>query len=81
MERKPYYKWLYGGVLQYEENGQGYFENIRDGHFLEKRAVNGKKYKKLSLYEAPMEPFTLQFFKMQDIPHIRELRKAGDDYK
>ncbi len=81
MERKPYYKWLYGGVLKYEENGQGYFENIRDGRFLEKRAVNGKRYKRLPLYEAPMEPFNLQFFKMQDIPHIRELRKAGDDYK
>jgi hypothetical protein len=30
-----------------------------------------------------MEPFQLQFFKMkgeEDIPKVRELRKAGDDY-
>ena len=80
MERRPYYKWLYGGILKYDTAGRGYFEDIRDGHFVGKLAVAGKRYKKINLYEAEMEPFRLQFFKMkgiQDIPDIRQLRKAG----
>ena len=84
MERRPYYKWLYGGILKYDVAGRGYFENIRDGRFVEKLAVAGQKFKKISLYEAEMEPFRLQFFKMdslRDIPDIRELRKTGEDYR
>ena len=84
MERRPYYKWLYGGILKYDVAGRGYFENIRDGRFVEKLAVAGQKFKKISLYEAEMEPFRLQFFKMEslrDIPDIRELRKTGEDYR
>jgi len=80
VERRPYYKWLYGGVLKYKTDGQGYFENIRDGRFIEKLAVNGQQYNKLSLFEAEMEPFQLQFFTMNgigDIPKVREIRKAG----
>ena len=83
MERRPYYKWLYGGILKYDTDGRGYFENIRDGRFVDKLAVAGQEYTKIFLYEAEMEPFRLQFFKMKDIkdiPDIRELRKAGEDY-
>jgi hypothetical protein len=83
MERRPYYKWLYGGILKYKTDGRGYFENIRDGRFVDKLAVAGQEYSKIFLYEAEMEPFRLQFFKMKgikDIPDIRELRKAGEDY-
>ena len=83
MERRPYYQWLYGGILRYTADGRGYFENIRDGRFVDKLAVDGQEYSNISLYEAEMEPFRLQFFKMKsikEIPQIRELRKAGEDY-
>jgi hypothetical protein len=82
MERRPFYSWLYGGILKYEENGQGYFENIEDGRFVEKQAVAGQLYSRIKLYEAEMEPFRLQFFKMKsikEIPGVRKLRQAGDD--
>ncbi len=82
MERRPYYAWLYGGILQYQADGRGYFENIRDGRFRKKLAVAGKKYTEIPLYEAEFEPFKLQFFKMdgiKEIPKVRELRKAGED--
>ncbi len=82
MERRPYYKWLYGGALKYDDQGRGYFENIRDGRFIKKLAVTGREYSKIPLYEAEMEPFRLQFFAMksiQEIPKIRKLRQAGED--
>ena len=41
MERRPYYTWLYGGILKYDASGQGYFDNIRDGHFVDRLAVTG----------------------------------------
>ncbi len=80
MERRPYYTWLYGGILKYDADGRGYFKNIRDGRFVDKLAVNGQEYGKIPLYEAEMEPFRLQFFKLKDVPHVRDLRKAGEDY-
>ena len=80
ISRRPFYKWLYGNSLQYEDDGRGYFTNIRDGHFVDKLAVAGNYYKKIHLYEAELEPFRLQFFAMKDIPFIRELRKTGENH-
>ncbi len=83
MERRPYYKWLYGGALKYNPDGQGYFNTLRDGHFIGKLAVAGQEYDNIPLYEAEMEPFRLQFFAMKsikEIPKIRKLRQAGEDY-
>jgi hypothetical protein len=80
MERRPFYKWLYGNALQYEDDGRGYFSDIRDGHFVDKLAVNGERYSKAHLYEMEFEPFKLQFFAMKDIPFVRELRKTGEDH-
>ncbi len=80
IDRRPFYKWLYGNGLQYEDDGRGYFTDIRDGHFVDKLAVNGEHYAKIHLYEAEFEPFRLQFFAKKDIPFVRELRKAGEDY-
>jgi hypothetical protein len=84
MERRPYYKWLYGGILKYDADGRGYFENIRDSRFIGKKSVNGNEYKKIPLYEAEMEPFRLQFFAMKstsEIPKVRKLRQAGEDFQ
>jgi hypothetical protein len=80
MARRPYYTWLYGHALHYKNDGRGYFTNIRDGRFVDKRAVKGKLYQKIYLYEAEFEPFTFQFFAMKDIPFIREIRKTGVDH-
>jgi hypothetical protein len=84
MKRRPYYKWLYGGILKYDADGRGYFENIRDSRFIGKKSVNGNEYKKIPLYEAEMEPFRLQFFAMKstsEIPKVRKLRQAGEDFQ
>ena len=84
MQRRPYYKWLYGGILRYDDQGRGYFVRIRDGHFIGKKSVNGREYERIPLYEAPMEPFRLQFFAMKDvseIPKVRKLRQAGEDFQ
>lgn len=80
MTRRPYYAWLYGKALHYEDDGRCYFTNIRDGHFVGKLAVKGKLYPKIYLYEAEFEPFTFQFFAMKDIPFVRKLRKIGVDH-
>ena len=80
MKRRPFYKWLYGNALQYDDEGRGYFTDIRDGHFVDKLAVNGEHYGKVTLYEMEFEPFRLQFFAMKDIPFVRELRKTGEDH-
>jgi len=82
MDRRPYYKWLYGGALKYNDQGRGYFENIRDGRFVKKLAVAGQEYSNIPLYEAEMEPFRLQFFEMKsikEIPKVRKLRQAGEN--
>jgi hypothetical protein len=82
MERRPYYTWLYGGILKYADDGQGYFETIRDSRFIDKKSVSGQEYDKIPLYEAEMEPFKLQFFEMKsikEIPKVRKLRQAGED--
>ncbi len=82
MERRPYYKWLYGGILKYTEDGQGYFNDIRDSHFIDKKSVNGQEYDMIPLYEAEMDPFKLQFFEMKsikEIPKVRKIRQAGED--
>jgi hypothetical protein len=80
MERRAYYEWLYGGDLKFDADGRGYFDNVRDGHFVERTATNGREYKRLDLYEAGYEPEKLQFYTMIDIPFARELRRAGADY-
>jgi hypothetical protein len=80
MERRPFYNWLYGGSLKYDESGRGYFDNISCGSFIGKQAKVGRKYNKIFLFEAEPEPFRLQFFKMKDIDQVRELRKVGEDY-
>lgn len=80
MERRAYYEWLYGGDLKFDADGRGFFENIRDGHFVERSAINGREYARIELYEAGYESEKLQFYTLVDIPFARELRRAGADY-
>lgn len=80
MERTAFYEWLYGGELQYHADGRGWFADIRDGHFTGRKAVNGRKYGPIDLYEAEYEPEKIQFYKMVDIPFARELRRVGESH-
>jgi len=77
IERKAFYKWLYGGELEYNQQGNAYFKQIRDAHFVGRRAVDGDEYKDIPLYEAAYQPQKLQFYSMVNIPFARELRKLG----
>jgi len=76
-ERRAYYDWLYGGDLGFDADGTGRFGAIRDGRFVERRAVEGAVYEGLALHEAPYEPERFQLYGLVDIPFARELRKVG----
>ena len=80
MERRGFYDWLYGGELQYDAEGRGLFRHIRDGQFMGRKAVNGRDYDRIALYEADYQPEKLQFYRLVDIPFARELRKVGWQY-
>lgn len=78
IEREAFYDWLYGGELQYREDGGGWFENIKDGTFRARSAKVGHVYNGLSLYEADYEREKIQFYKLIDIPFARALRQVSD---
>ena len=79
-ERRAFYDWLYGGELQYHADGSGWLKEIRDGQFIGRKAVNGRKYGPIGLYEADYEPETIQFYRMVDIPFARELQRVGEGH-
>lgn len=79
-DREGFYEWLYGGELRYDEDGRGYFEDVRDGGFKGDRAVDGDRYQRVRLYEAEYEPERIQFYDTKPIPFVRELRKVGADH-
>jgi hypothetical protein len=77
MERKAFYEWLYGGELEYDEQGRPFLAVAKGAQFIGRKAVDGAEYRNVYLYEAEYEPQRLQFYKMVDIPFARELRKVG----
>jgi hypothetical protein len=80
IERRAFYDWLYGGKLEYDADGNGFFRDIEDGRFIGHFAVNGQHYEHIPLYEAEYQPEKLQFYRLVDIPFARELRKIGADH-
>ncbi len=80
MERRAFYEWLYGGELEYDDQGRAFFRVAKDARFIGRKAVDGAEYHDIYLYEAEYEPQKLQFYKMVDIPFARELRKVGDGH-
>lgn len=80
IERRPFYDWLYGGELQFDPDGRGFFTNVQDATFEGDRAVEGVTYGRIRLYEAAYEPERIQFYATRSIPFIRELRKVGADH-
>jgi len=79
-ERRGFYRWLYGGELKYRADGTGWFADIRDGRFIGRKALDGREYKDIALYEADYEPEKLQFYRMVDVAFARELRRVADDH-
>jgi len=87
--RKDFYAWLYGDEMNYGPIGQVTFDEVCTGKFVGKKARAGKTYQGLTLYEAPYEPETLQFYKIKGVGNTttkgynfnRELRRVGYPYK
>jgi hypothetical protein len=86
--RKEFYEWLYGDEMNYGPIGQVTFDEVCTGKFVGKKAREGKIYKGLTLYEAPYQPETLQFYKIKGVGSTtdkgydfnRELRRVGYGY-
>ncbi len=87
--RKDFYDWLYGSEMNYGPIGQVTFDEVCEGKFVKRKAVEGKRWKGLSLYEAPYQPETLQFYKIKGVDRLshpgmdfnRELRRVGQGYQ
>jgi hypothetical protein len=79
-ERRAYYDWLYAGELGYDADDRGVFARVRDGKFIDRKAVAGTEYNDIPLYEARYEPERIQFYRLVDIPFAKELRKVGARY-
>ncbi len=87
--RKDFYDWLYGDEMNYGPIGQVTFDEVCEGKFVKRKAVEGKRWKGLTLYEAPYQPETLQFYKIKGVDRLshpgmdfnRELRRVGQGYE
>jgi len=87
--REDFYKWLYGDEMNFGPIGSVTFDEVCTGKFVKKKAVEGKKFKNLTLYEAPYEPETIQFYKIKGVSQLsragmdfnRELRRVGYGYE
>jgi len=86
--RKDFYDWLYGDEMNYGPIGQVTFDEVCEGKFVKRKAVEGKTWRTLTLYEAPYQPETLQFYEIKGVDRLshegmefnRELRRVGYGY-
>jgi len=79
-DRKSFYQWLYKDGYHYDKEGRVIFEKAASSKFIGKRAVKGKTYSDIPLYEADHSPETIQFYKPTNIPFVRELRRVSSTY-
>ena len=87
--RKDFYDWLYGEEIIYDSKNDVVFKAAYDGKFLKRKAVQGKKYEDIPLYEAVYEPEYLQFYTINGVDSLskagmdfnRELRRVGYGYE
>lgn len=75
-ERHAYYDWLYGGELAIDSHDLGSFSGIKDCRFAGRKALPGREYDRLRLYEAEYEPEKIQFYRMVDVDFAKELRRV-----
>jgi len=79
-DRKSFYSWLYKKGYHYDADGRVIFEKASTSKFIGKKAVKGKTYNSIPLYEADYEPETIQFYEPTGISFIRELRRVSTTY-
>ncbi len=87
--RKDFYAWLYGKDLTFAPVGEASFKEIHGYKFNGRKAVQGKKYENVPLYEGPYEPEYLQFYRINGVNKLsregmdfnRELRRVGYGYQ
>jgi hypothetical protein len=79
-ERDSFYRWLYRNGYTIKD-GKIIFNKATVSKFVGKRAVKGKTYKKIRLYEAYYTEESIQFFKPKCIDFVRELRRISSTYK
>jgi hypothetical protein len=87
--RKDFYDWLYGDEIVYGEPGEVTVKEAVSCDFVERKAVEGRVYTNIKLYEAPSEPEFLQFYTINGVQATspagydinRELRRVGYGYE
>lgn len=79
-DRKGFYKWLYKEGYRYDEKGRVVFEEATASKFAGNKAMKGKSYHDILLYEADYSPETIQFYKYKPIGFVRELRRVSSTY-
>ena len=87
--REDFYNWLYADEMNYGPIGAVTFDDVCEGKFVKRKAVEGKRWQGLSLYEAPYQPETVQFYKIKGVEKLskagmafnRELRRVGTGYE
>ena len=80
IERHAYYDWLYAGDLAFDAHDRGVFHDVRDARFVGRSATAGRTYDRIELREAAYEPERVQFYRLVDIPFVRELRKVSVEH-
>jgi hypothetical protein len=86
--RDDFYAWLYGDEMNYGPVGQVIFDDVCEGKFVGRKTREGKHWQGLTLYEAPYQPETIQFYKIKGVDGLshpgmdfnRELRRVGHGY-
>jgi len=79
-DRTSFYKWLYKNGYHYDQGNRLIFDRVTDSKFIGKKAVKGKTYRNIQLYEADYTPETIQFYKFTSIAFVRELRRVSKTY-
>jgi hypothetical protein len=87
--RKDFYEWLYAGEMNFGSIGQVTFDDVCEAKFVKRKTLEGKHWQGLTLYEAPYQPETVQFYKIKGVPSLsdagmefnRELRRVGYGYQ
>lgn len=87
--RKDFYDWLYSDEIVYGEPGEVIVKKAVSCDFVKRKAVEGRIYENIKLYEAPYETEYLQFYTINGVKpttHLgyeinRELRRVGYGYE